>query len=138
VALICDTGVLYGAMDAADDDHERCATLLATAAQPIVVPSPVMVEVDWLAGRRLEPTAFGALLADVEDGVVTVADLVPTDYMRIRTLCAQYADLPLGFVDAAVAAVAERLSERAIATLDHRHFAVVRPRHTAAFELLPA
>jgi uncharacterized protein len=47
------------------------------------------------------------------------------------------ADLPLGIVDAAVVAIAERLQLTEIATLDHRHFTVVRPRHTAAFVLLP-
>jgi hypothetical protein len=41
-------------------------------------------------------------------------------------------------VDAAVIAIAERLQLTEIATLDHRHFTVVRPRHTAAFVLLPA
>jgi hypothetical protein len=48
-----------------------------------------------------------------------------------------YADVGLRFVDAAVIAIAERTGERTIATLDRRHFGVVRPRHTAAFELLP-
>jgi predicted nucleic acid-binding protein len=48
-----------------------------------------------------------------------------------------YQDLGLGLVDASVIAVAERLEITQIATLDHRHFRVVRPRHVAAFELLP-
>ena len=40
-------------------------------------------------------------------------------------------DLPLGIVDAAVIAIAERLQVTEIATLDHRHFAVVRPPESA-------
>lgn len=32
-------------------------------------------------------------------------------------------------VDAAVIAVCERLGETKVATLDRRHFSVVRPRH---------
>lgn len=43
----------------------------------------------------------------------------------------------LGTVDASVVAVAERLGITTIATLIHRGFAVVRPAHTTAFELLP-
>jgi predicted nucleic acid-binding protein len=50
----------------------------------------------------------------------------------------RYADLPLGLVDASVIAVAERLGADAIATLDRRHFSVVRPRGIEAFTLLPA
>lgn len=48
-----------------------------------------------------------------------------------------YLDLPLGIVDAAVAVIAERLGPTEIATLDHRHFTVIRPRHVQAFTLLP-
>jgi predicted nucleic acid-binding protein len=48
-----------------------------------------------------------------------------------------YADLRLGTIDASVVAAAARLGMTTIATLDHRHFTVVRPRHTSAFTLLP-
>ena len=48
-----------------------------------------------------------------------------------------YADMPLGGVDASVVAIAERVSETMIATLDRRHFGVVRPAHATAFELVP-
>ena len=49
-----------------------------------------------------------------------------SDWMRIAQLVAQYRDLPLGTVDASVIAAAERLYADAIATLDCRHFTVVR------------
>lgn len=42
------------------------------------------------------------------------------------------------FVDAAGLAVIERYGERQVATLDHRHFAVVRLDQTDVLELLPA
>jgi hypothetical protein len=38
---------------------------------------------------------------------------------------------------ACVVAVAERLKTAQVATLDHRHFTVVRPNHVPAFELFP-
>jgi len=52
-------------------------------------------------------------------------------------LVVQYADLPLGSVDASVVAVAERLGVTMVMTIDRRHFTVVRPRHVDAFTLLP-
>lgn len=61
----------------------------------------------------------------------------PADLLRIAELVAIYRDLPLGTVDASVIAAAERLDAAAIATLDRRHFGVVRPAHIEAFELLP-
>ena len=138
MALICDTGPLYAAMDRADADHRSCAELLAGAKDQIVVPAPVLVELDWLAGNRLGPEPFAALLADVEDGAISVVDLVRSDYQRVRELLARYGDLRLGFVDAAIVAVVERLGERKLATLDRRHFGAIRSRHVGALELLPA
>jgi len=52
-------------------------------------------------------------------------------------LVARYHDLPLGSVDASVVAAAERLGISTIATVDRRHFSVVRPAHVSAFELVP-
>jgi uncharacterized protein len=48
-----------------------------------------------------------------------------------------YRDLPLGRVDASVVAAAERLRITTIATLDRRHFTVVRSVNARAFELVP-
>jgi hypothetical protein len=137
VALICDTGPLYAAMDRADPDHSACAELLAGSDEPLVVPAPVVVELDWLSGTRLGVDPFVAFLADVEHGGIAVLELVDADYARVRELLVQYADFKLGFVDAAVVAIVERLRERKLATLDHRHFGAIRPRHVEALELLP-
>jgi predicted nucleic acid-binding protein len=138
VALICDTGPLYAAMDRADADHEVCAQLLTHSLDQLLVPAPVVVELDWLAGNRLGPEPFSAFLADLVDGAIAVVDLVRADYVRVRELFGRYADLKLGFVDAAVVAVVERFGEPKLATLDHRHFDTIRPRHVEALELLPA
>lgn len=46
--------------------------------------------------------------------------------MRIAELVGQYRYLPLGTVDAPVAAAAERPGCASIATRDRRHFTVVR------------
>lgn len=53
------------------------------------------------------------------------------------TSAAQPSRLPLGMVDASIVAVAERLGLSTIATLNQRHFTVVRPRHVDAFTLTP-
>jgi predicted nucleic acid-binding protein len=138
MALICDTGPLYAAMDRRDLDHEQCAELLAGGEEQLVVPAPVLVELEWLATKRLGAEAFDTFLADVEDRIVRVEPLLDEDYARIRGLCRRYDDLALGFVDAAVLAVVERLGERKLATLDERHFRTVRPKHARALKLLPA
>jgi len=137
VALICDTGPLYAAMDIADQDHVACARLLETTDEQVLVPAPVVVELDWLVGERLGPDAFLSFLADSLDGLLEVVDLQTQDYLRVRELLDRYRDLALGFVDAAVLSVVERLGETKLATLDHRHFTVVRPCHVPAIRLVP-
>lgn len=137
MALICDTGPLFAAMDRNDVDHTTCAALLSEATEQLVVPSPVIVELDWLASRRLGVEAFDAFLLSVENATVTVHDLSVNDYARVRELCLDYADLGLRFVDAAVMTTAERMGEPKIATLDKRHFGVVRPSHVRRLDLLP-
>ena len=137
MALICDTGPLYAAIDRNDDAHRACAALLAEAEEALIVPAPVVVEVDWLVASRLSTNAFDAFLASIEDRSLVVEELQGGDYSRIRQLCRRYGDLPLGFVNAAVVAVAERLGERKLASLDRRHLGVVRPRHARGFVFLP-
>ena len=79
-----------------------------------------------------------ALIDDIRDGAYRVEDLSAVDYRRVRDLCDRYADSDIGFVDAAVMAIVERLDEPKLATLDHRHFSVIRPLHRTSIALLPA
>jgi len=137
VALICDTGVLYAAIDVNDAAHSACSALLLDPPEELAVPAPVVVELEWLVSNRMGYDQFDGFLQSVEVGALDVIELRASDYGRIRDLCRRYEDLPLGLVDAAVVAVAERLEERTLATLDHRHFTIVRPRHAASFTLLP-
>lgn len=59
-------------------------------------------------------------------GNLIVEPVAAPDWLRIAELVARYRDLPLGTVDASVLAAAERLAIAEIATLDRRHFTVVR------------
>jgi predicted nucleic acid-binding protein len=85
----------------------------------------------------MHPGISVAFLEDVCQGVFKIMDLSERDYLRVRDICEQYSDSAVGFVDAAVLAVAERLNEPKIATLDHRHFRMMRPRHVDSLVLLP-
>ena len=137
MALILDTGPLYASLDRSDADHQVCRQLIETAAEPLLVPAPVLVEVDYWIHTRLHAGVLVALLDDIADGAYVVADLRPEDYRRVRELCDRYADADIGFVDAAVLALVERLNEPKLATLDRRHFGLLRPRHVDALRLLP-
>jgi len=138
VALILDTGPLYAALDRSDQDHAACRTLLEAASERLVIPAPVLVEVEYWTQRRLGTGVWLALLDDIDAGAFDVEDLTASDYRRVRELCDRYADAAIGFVDAAVLAVTERLLESKLATLDRRHFGLLRPRHIDSLLLLPS
>lgn len=137
MALILDTGPLYASLDRSDRDHQACRRLMEAAAEPLVVPSPVLVEVDHWIHQRLHPGVLVALLDDIADGAYRVEELQPRDYRRVREICDRYADADIGFVDAAVLAIVERLNEAKLATLDRRHFGLIRPRHVDVLRLVP-
>ena len=137
VALVLDTGPLLAALDAADPDHARCAALLTDAAEDLVVPALVLAELDYWCARRLSADAWLIFLDDVVAGAYRVEPPSPADLNRCRELQDRYRDLSLGVVDASIIALAERLGEPRVATLDQRHFRTVRPTHVAAFELVP-
>jgi len=97
----------------------------------------VITEVVYLLAMRLGWQPEVRFLGDLASGDLTVEPVHPADLMRMAELVARYHDLPLGSVDASVVAAAERRGIADIATLDHRHFSVVRPSHTGSFHLLP-
>lgn len=138
--VICDTGPLVAAAIVSDPDYRPRVDMFAgmhMARRPIVIPAPVVAEVGYLLGTRGNPRIEASFLTSLADGTFRVESLTDQDYRRAAELVEQYGDLPLGTTDAAVVAVAERLNVVEVATLDHRHFTVVRPNHVAALTLLP-
>ena len=137
MALILDTGPLLAALDAADADHGRCAELLVGASEDLIVPALVLAELDYWCARRLPPEAWLVFLDDVLVGAYHVVAPTLADLTRCRALQSTYRDLAIGVVDASIVALAERLDEPKVGTLDHRHFTAVRPAHVPVLTLLP-
>lgn len=135
--LIVDAGPLYAAAARSDRNHSRSVDLLSNAEQPLLVPALVVTEVSYLLADRIGAHAEVAFGRSIADGELWVESVLDSEWERIAGLTEQYLDLPLGIVDASVVALAERHQADVIATLDHRHFSVVRPRHTSAFTLVP-
>jgi predicted nucleic acid-binding protein len=101
------------------------------------VPILVVTEIAYLLGARVGPETEVRFLGDLAAGELVTEQVAPADWLRIAELVAAYRDLPLGTVDASVVAACERVGASRIATLDRRHFSVVRPAHIPAFDLVP-
>lgn len=135
--LIVDTGVIVAAADRSDPHHQACAAVLENAPGPLITSPMVIAEAAYLINRELGPMAEQALYTAIIDAALIVESLSHGDWIRVHQLVGQYQDLPLGGTDASVIALAERFTATQVATLDRRHFSIVRSAHTAAFTLLP-
>lgn len=96
----------------------------------------MVTEVTYLLATRLGVPSEVRFLGDLAAGNLLPEPVAPVDWLRIAALVARYRELPLGTVDASVVATAERMEVTALATLDRRHFSVVRPAG-GTFDLLP-
>ena len=135
LSVLLDSGIVYAYYDASDAWHERALRVLDRAAGPLLLPAPVIPEVDHLLGRRLGRPAREMLYEGIVGDAYLVVDLPAAGYARVAELNRQFADLELGFVDAAVVTIAEALEVPRIATTDRRHFEPLA--RDLGLELLP-
>ncbi|MFE9724695.1 type II toxin-antitoxin system VapC family toxin [Streptomyces sp. NPDC005794] len=134
-ATVLDTGPLLAAFNSNDKHHERCVEFLTGLRGRKLLPSTVLAEVS----RSLErwPRVEAAFIEQVVQGTFELVQLTNDDLRRMSALIIQYADFPLGAVDASVIAVAERFRTDRVATIDRRHFTDVKPHHAGALHVLP-
>jgi predicted nucleic acid-binding protein len=138
--IVCDTGPLVAAALSNDVDHAACVRLfndMHAAGRDLLVPATVTAEVGYLLAREAGSRVESLFLRSLAEGDFAAMDLTAADYARMAELVDRYGDLPLGTTDASVIAVAERLKLTDVATLDRRHFSVVRPSHVNSLTLLP-
>jgi predicted nucleic acid-binding protein len=137
LSAIADTGALYALMDRDDAWHERVTSWWERAREHILVPVTVLPEISYLLASRIGAVAELEFVRAVAAGEFTVEPVLDEDIACAARIMAAYIDTPLGFVDASVAALAERLDTANILTTDRRHFSLLRPRHAGSFRLLP-
>jgi len=133
--IVLDTGILYAWYDRSDDWHPRSRELIRAERAALIVPSPVIPEVDFLLGKRLGPEARRMFLRGFTEGHFRAVDLTSDLFARAIEIDLRFAELDLGFVDAAVLAAAEQTGIRRIATTDRRDFDPVA--RALAIEILP-
>ncbi|MEA5053550.1 MAG: PIN domain-containing protein [Propionicimonas sp.] len=137
--ILCDTGPLVAAAIMTDPNHYASVELftgLRLAGRRLLVPATVVAEVGYLLNREGGVRPEADFLRAVAQRDFELVQLAEADAARMAELVEKYDDLPLGTTDASVIALAERLGITEIATLDRRHFSVVRPQHVDALTLL--
>jgi len=134
--IVLDTGPIFAAANRRDPDHRACARLISET-RDLAVPTSVVAEACYLLGTHLGPKVEATFLRSLLTNRFTLVAPTDEDLGRAADLVVTYGDLPLGGTDALVVTTAERLELTTVATLDHRHFRVLRPRHVPALELVP-
>jgi predicted nucleic acid-binding protein len=138
MALVLDAGPLIALLDRKDPQHDRCLEAIAVVDEDLVVPALTLVEIDYALRKVGAIEAWRTFVGEVDSGAYRLHMPDEPELLRAAELEVTYASLGLGLVDASVIAACETLGETKVATLDHRHFSVVRPRHCDALTLLPA
>ena len=133
--LLLDTGVVYALADADDSWHNRAQSLLRSQRELLLLPVTTVPEITYLLRKRLRPHTERLFLRSIADGELGVEQLTVGDWRRSVELLETYEEI--GFVDASIVAIAERLRLTTIATTDRRHFSAIRPSHAERFELVP-
>jgi uncharacterized protein len=121
--ITLDTSAIIALLDRKDDDHATVSDRLRDEAAPYLIPATVLGEVGYFIETRFGQAVLEGFLDDLREGSFTL-ECGEQDVGRVRELVGRYADLPLGLVDAAVIACAERNGLRVL-TLDLRDFGVV-------------
>jgi predicted nucleic acid-binding protein len=85
---VVDTGPLYAAADADDDDHARCREVLERPEHRLVVPALVVAEATYLIGSRLGARAEARFLRSLDE--IDVEAPSHDDWSRIAEMVERY------------------------------------------------
>lgn len=136
--MIVDTSALVAYFNRKDPHHEAVANILGAANAALVVSPYVVAELDYLVATRLGTTAELQVLRELSSGAWDLAQFGVADIVAATAVIDAYSDQAVGIADASLVVLADRYRTRTIATLDHRHFSVLRPlRGAAPFHLVP-
>jgi predicted nucleic acid-binding protein len=138
MALIADSGAIYGLHDRRDRHHRALRKVIELETGQILIPQAILSEIHYLLRAKLGIHAELDFIDDVIASIFTLVPFTAIDVIRSRDLIATYRDMDLGLADAAVIATAERLGVNRILTVDERDFRAARAADGKPFQLLPA
>lgn len=133
-AALCDTGPLVALFDPGQSTHRLCRAAFQGFEGRLVTTWPVLTETFYfLRSRKMRQKLWDF----IDQGGVSLFDLLPENLPRLASLMEKYADLPMALADASLVVLGERLGLTKIFTLDRRDFRVYRPNHISSFEIIP-
>ena len=135
--MIVDTSALLAYFDSAEPDHDAVSDVIERCDDELVVSPYVIAELDYLVASRVGVDAELAVLRELSSGAWELADLNASDVAQAGGIIQKYKDQSIGIADASNVLLADRYRTRTIATLDRRHFEVLRPVGGGRFAIVP-
>lgn len=135
--MIVDTSALIALFNDRDPAHADATELFASSTEDLVVSPYVLAELDYLLLARLGIRAEVTVLRDLVGGAWNLVAVEPDDVQVAIGVIIKYADHEIGLTDASNIVLADRHATRTIATLDRRHFDVLRPLRGGRFSIVP-
>jgi predicted nucleic acid-binding protein len=135
--IVADTSGLLALFNSREPKHAATRRAVEHEEQPLVVSPYVVAELDYLVATRFGVDSELTVLTELTGGAYHLAQVDADDLRALATVIDRYRDQAIGVTDASIVALASRHTTRAILTLDHRHFAVLRPLQGGRFRLLP-
>ena len=128
MTAIADTSFIIAVVRTRDTKHEICVEVFKQYRE-IIMPQSVLAEVGYLLTQGEGNEGMARFLRIIPKSKYRLETLQEIDFARTAEILDTYADTRVDFVDATVAAVAERLTITHILTLDRRDFSIIRPTH---------
>jgi predicted nucleic acid-binding protein len=134
---LVDTGAIYALADERDRWHKPMVSQLETNTDRLIVPITIIPEACYLLNHFLGYTAEEVFVASLHKREMILEAISHDDLKRVLEVLKKYQSANIGFVDASIVAVSERLGIEKILTTDRKHFGLIRPNHVRSFTLLP-
>ena len=136
--MIVDTSALLAYFNAREPDHEAVSGVIDNNDDGLLVVSPyVVAELDYLVAQRIGVDAELAVLRELSNGAWELAAVGVAELELATSVIEKYGDQDIGVADASIVVLADRYHTRTIATLDRRHFDVLRPIGGGRFSIRP-
>ena len=135
--MIVDTSALLAFFDRDEPRHDDAVKIMGSGRDRLVVSPYVLAELDCLLATRLDVATEVAVLRELAGGAWELASLDGLDVLRAGSVIERYRDQAIGLADASIVVLAERYGTRRVATLDRRHFEVLRPLQGGRFAIVP-
>ena len=79
MSLLLDTGIVYAYYDRSDAWHDRARALVQGEQRGLILPAPVVPEVDHLLRQRLGARSHLTFYSGIVQGYYLIADLPKDD-----------------------------------------------------------